>query len=331
MVYLSEDVIKYIIDFCDIPTLYSFCVNKNLTEYINGKDWKNIWLYVSNHKKTALTEFDKKTTPTNDSDYKDVVRLAGFNGCMFCKNKNIRKVWWQFKVRSCAECLYDRTIGEWEFENKLPKQVYENLPYTTKQMYNRHFGTYIIKFYWKTKINELLRLHPPTPPPPPPAQSAEPKRIKKIPTPQEIEIQKNRKDEINQICLLHNIVLNDAGTYSETYNKNIKIHSKLQKKNFIECKIPQIQKEITEKKEEIRIREIQLEEQRLENIRKKEKLMELQQIQLEYSLMCKEDKHKSSFNSISNAKNMKCDICNTNRLFCVKGLFDHRRDAHKIL
>jgi len=327
MAYLSEDVIKYIIDFCDIPTLYSFCVNKNLTEYINGKNWKNIWLYVSNYKKTALTEFDKKTTPTNDSDYKDVIRLAGFNGCMFCKNKNIRKVWWQFKVRSCAECLYDRTIGEWEFENKLPKQVYENLPYTTKQMYNRYFGTYTIKFYWKTKINELLRLHPPAPPPPP----VEPKRIKKIPTSEEIEIQKNRKDEINQICLLHNIVLNDAGTYSETYNKNIKIMSKLQKKNFIDNKIPQIQKEITEKKEEIRIREIQLEEQRLENIRKKEKLIELQQIQLEYYLMCKEDKQKLSFNHISNAKNMKCDICNTNRLFCVKGLFDHRRDAHKIL
>lgn len=330
MVYLSEDVIKYIIDFCDIPTLYSFCVNKNLTDYVNGKDWKNIWLYISTHKKTALTEFDKKTTPTNDSEYKDVVRLAGYNGCMFCKNKNIRKVWWQFKVRSCAECLYDRTIGEWEFENKLPKQVYANLPYTTKQMYNKYYGTYTIKFYWKTKINELLRLHPPAPPPPPPPP-VEPKRIKKIPTSEEIEIQKNRKEDINELCLLHNIILSEAETYSETYIKNIKIISKLQKKNFIDNKIPQIQTEITEKKEVIRIKAIQLEQQHLENIRKKEKLMELQQIQMEYFLMCKEDKCKPMVHGVSNSKNMKCDICNTNRLFCVKGLFDHRRDAHKFL
>ena len=324
MVYLSEDIIKYIIDFCDVETLYSFCVvNKKLTDYINRKDWKNIWLQITKHKKTALTEFDKKTTSTNDSEYKDIVRLAGFSGCMFCEKKNIRKVWWQFNVRSCAECIYDRTLGEWEFENKLPKHVYENLPYTTKQMYNRYYGTYIIKFYWKPKINELLRLHPPAPPPPPPPP-AEPKRIKKIHTDQELETQRNRKDEINNICLSHHIQLNEAEIYSETYNKNIKVMSKLQKKNFIECKIPEIQKEITAKKEEMRVKEIELEKRRLEN-------MEIQQIQKEYCLMYKEDTRKIIVNHVSNKKNMTCDICKTNRLFCIKGLSDHRRDAHQIL
>lgn len=332
MVYLSEDIIKYIIDFCDVPTLYSCCINKNLTDYIHRKDWKNIWLQITKHKKTALTEFDKKTTPTNDSEYKDIVRLAGFSGCMFCEKKNIRKVWWQFKIRSCAECIYDRTIGDWEFEDKLPKHVYENLPYTTKQMYNRYYGTYIIKFYWKSKINELLRLHPPVPhPPPPPVPLAQPKRINKIPTEQELETQRNRKEEINSICLLHNIQLNEAEIYSETYNKNIKVMSKLQKKNFIQSKIPEIQKEITAKKEEIRVKEIELENRRLENIRIKNKNMEIQQIQKEYFLMYKEDMRKILVNNISNEKNMTCDICKTNRLFCIKGLFDHRRDAHKIL
>ena len=342
MVVLSEDIIKYIIDFCDIPSLLKLSdVNKNIRTYINNKDWKQIWLQIIQNKKTALSEFEKKTTLTIDSDYKEIVRLAGFTGCMLCNKKNIRKVWWQFKIRSCTECLYERTIGEWEFEDKIPKDTYKDLPYTTKQMYNKYYRNYTIKFYWKPKIEELLLLYPPQPPAPSsPPMPPKQKRIKKEPTTQELENQTIRIEEINNICLLNNIVLNDAKSYSETYNKNIKITSKLQKKNFIDSKIPEITREIADKKEEIRLREIKLEEQRLENIRLTEQFNERVKIQKELYLMTKEDKRKKIANIMKNKptnnrvicnKTNKCEVCNNNRLFCIQGLYDHKRDAHGII
>ena len=342
MATLSEDIIKYIIDFCDIPTLfYLSCTNKELRTYINNKDWKQIWLQIIQHKKTAVSEFEKKTNITSDAEYKDIVRLAGFTGCMLCKKQNIRKVWWQFKIRSCTDCLYERTIGEWEFEDKIPKHTYTNLPYTTKQMYNKYYKNYTIKFYWKTQIDEILLLYPPPPPTPQTHLSISPKKekIKKIPTTQEIENQKNRKEDINNICELNYILLTDAVLYSETYNKNIKISSKLQKKNFIESKLPEIKREIAEKKEEIRLSEIKLEEQRVENIRLTEEFNERLKIQKELYLMTKEDKRKKIANVIKNKPNNqvinskinKCELCNNNRLFCINGLYDHKRDAHGIV
>jgi len=66
------------------------------------------------------------------------VNLAGFKGCMFCCNTRINKVYWQYKVRCCKDCLYHKTIGEWEFEKYLDKQHYEHLPYmmrNTPQFY----------------------------------------------------------------------------------------------------------------------------------------------------------------------------------------------------
>lgn len=345
MATLSEDIIKYIIDFCDIPTLFSLsCTNKELRTYINNKDWKQIWLQIIQHKKTAVSEFEKKTNITSDTEYKDIVRLAGFTGCMLCKKQNIRKVWWQFKIRSCTECLYERTIGEWEFEDKIPKHTYANLPYTTKQMYNKYYRNYTIKFYWKAKIDEILLLYPPPPPPPTPQTplpvSPKKEKIKKIPTEREIENQKNRKEDIDNICSLNDIILTDAALYSETYNKNIKISSKLQKKNFIESKLPEIKREIAAKKEEIRLREIKIEEQRLENIRLTEEFNERLKIQKELYLMTKEDKRKKIANVIRNTKKYisnvnhktnKCELCNNNRLFCINGLSDHKRDAHGIV
>ena len=120
-------------------------------------------------------------------------------------------------------------------------------------MYNKYYKNYTIKFYWKTQIDKILLLYPPSPPPIPPQSSlpVSPKKekIKKIPTTQEIENQKNRKEDIHNICDLNDILLTDAVLYSETYNKNIKISSKLQKKHFIESKLPEIKKEIAEKKE----------------------------------------------------------------------------------
>jgi hypothetical protein len=345
---LCDEIMKTIIDYCDIPTLFSMSVNKEFTKYIDEKDWKTIWLQIIKNKKSALTEFEKKSTATMDNEYKNVVKLAGFTGCMICNKPNIRKVWWEFNIRCCIDCLSTKTIGEWEFEKKMPKDAYSHLPYNTKQMYNRYFGNYIIKFYWKKKIDELLLLYPPPPPPPPIIKAPKPEKIKKVPTETELENQKLRKTEIDNLCILNNIVLQDAIEMSETYKKNITIKAKLQKKNFIDTKIPEIIKEIEIVKEKQRERLEIMEKNRLEQIQRNKEILEKQKIQNELWLMYKEDKRKYITNKIKknkknqnqnqnqkllsfNRKNLHCELCqNSNRQFCLLGLKQHQRDIHKV-
>lgn len=342
---LCDEIIKNIIDYCNIPTLFSFIVNKDFTQYINEKDWKRIWLHISNNKKYALNEFEKKTTNTRDNEYKMVVKLAGFTGCMICNKTNIRKVWWEFKLRCCVDCLSEKTIGEWEFEKKIPKEAYSHLSYSSKQMYNRYFGNYIIKFYWKKTINELLLLYPPNPVTLHNTITIKPiksPKIKKIPTELEIEKQKQRKIDIDNICLSNNILLEDASIMSKTYKENIMKMSNIQNKNFIDTKIPEIKKEIEFIKAREREKMELLEKIEIEQMNRKKEIIEKQKMQNELWLMYKEDTKKGLMNKTTNRnkkpvvmfhiKNLHCDLCEkSNRQFSLLGLKDHQKDFHKIV
>jgi hypothetical protein len=348
---LCDEIIQNIIDYCDIQTLFSFIVNRKFTNYINGKDWKKYWLEICKHKPSANTELEKKITDTMDNEYKMVVKLAGFQGCMICNKKNIRKVWWEFNIRSCMNCIKTKTIGEWEFEKKIPKETYSHLPYTTKEMYNRYFRNYVIKFYWKKSINELLLLHPPKPPVlvllKNTMKPTKLPKIKKIPSELEIEKQKQRKIDIDNICLSNDISLEDAATMSNTYKENIIKMSKLQNKNFIDTKIPIIKQEIEEEKAKEREHMEYLRNLELERMKRTVEILEKQKIQSECRFMYKEDKKKDGVKNIPNivtnikkkqnmltvhVKNVRCELCeNNNRQFSLVGLRDHQRDVHNVV
>lgn len=342
--FLCDEIMNNIIDFCEIETMFSMYINKDLKKYIDEKNWKMIWVQMCQNKKSILNEFEKKTTPTTDIEYKNIVKLAGFTGCMVCSKKNIRKVWWEFNIRCCIDCLTTKTIGEWEFEKKLPKETYSHLPYNTKPMYNRYFGNYIIKFYWKKNIDDLLLLYPPIPLPAPNIINhikVKSEKIKKLPTEEEVENQKLRKIDIDKVCILNDIELTEASIMSDTYKKNIVIMAKLQKKNFIDTKIPEIKKEIEMVKErELERLEI-LEKMRLKQIQIKNEILEKQRIENENWFMYKEDKQKYFTNKIKkhnklnllsfNQKNLNCELCeNSNRKFCLLGLKQHQKDIHKV-
>jgi len=318
MAILSEDNIKSIIDFCDITSLYSFYANKEYNEYIKNKDWKSIWVTIN--KKSAISEFSKKTNFTANKDYKNVVKLAGFTGCMMCNKKNIRKVWWEFGIRCCAECLHANTIGEWIFEKKIPLTTYSYLPFTRKDMYNKYYGNYTIKFYWKKTIDQLLLLHAPVPIPLPtlvqvsvPVSTLVPTQVKQIkikknPSEKDIECCSLRKEQIDKLCINNNIILSEALQRSDTYNKNVKISSKLQIKKFTETKIPNIMMEIEEKKE-------QEEKEKMEKGKEKER-QEKEKVEKE--------KEKCT------TKKYICEKCaNSTRLFCYMGLKQHVIHIHK--
>jgi hypothetical protein len=55
---LCEDLIKYIIDYCPIETLFAFYSNKEYTEYIEQRiDWYSLWKQTA--RDAAITEYSK--------------------------------------------------------------------------------------------------------------------------------------------------------------------------------------------------------------------------------------------------------------------------------
>ena len=235
MMNLNDDVLTNIIDFIDIKTILKLDINPFFNEYINNKDWKALWDLTCKKNKTALKEFHKRkgNDNLNNSDYKEIVQLAGFKGCMFCNNTRISKVHWEYKVRCCKDCLYSRTIGEWEFEKYLDKKHYTHLPYVQRSMYNSLFGYYLISFYWKESIDELFELYPYIPPPPQPLVKEE-------------HINTERKKVIDELLKKENIDVENALFYSKTYASIIKAKGKLNVKRCI-YKISIINDELNKK------------------------------------------------------------------------------------
>ncbi len=307
---LCEDLIKYIIDYCPIETLFAFYANKEYTEYIEQRiDWYSLWKQTA--RDAAITEYEKAL---NKTDYKNIIRLTHTTGCMYCGKKRIRKVWWEFNVRSCQECIYSRTIGEWEFEHKLSKPLYEHLPHNTRQMYNRS-GYYTIHFYWKDTIHKLITQHyvPPKPTIERAASILKPQPVKrqsKQITDDEIKIREQRKIEIDALCISHNIAINKARLYSPTYNQNIKKTTKLQKTRFISTIIPKIRDEVETQEREIATKQ----EAAKQWLEAEEQRKELRNRQLDTT------------------KQYRCIYCvDKTRLFCFLGLESHMCSAvHKL-
>ncbi len=315
---LCEDLIKYIIDYCPIETLFAFYSNKEYTEYIEQRiDWYSLWKQTA--RDAAITEYSKarnlRFPAPNKTDYKNIVRLTHTTGCMYCGKKRIRKVWWEFNVRSCQECIYSRTIGEWEFEHKLSKPLYEHLPHNTRQMYNRS-GYYTIHFYWKDTIHKLIAQHYVPPPPKPTLERAAfiltPEPVKRQPkqiTDDEIKIREQRKIEIDALCISHNIAIHMARLYSPTYNQNIKKIAKLQQTRFISTMIPKIRDEVETQEREIAAKQ-EASRQWLEAEEQRKKLRNIQ---------------------LDTTKQYRCIYCvNKIRLFCYSGLESHCSAIHKL-
>lgn len=219
---LHTDVLLYILDFIDIKTLVNLNINPFFNDYIDKKDWKNLFNLMYNKNITLRKEYNKRKNNDNlkNNDYKEIIKLAGFKGCMFCNKKNITKVYWEFKVRCCKDCLYSRTIGEWKFEKYLDKKHYLHLPYIKKNMYNSLFGYYSIYFFWKKNIDELLKIHPYIPPVP-------------IPLVEKEYINNERKKVIDELLIKENINIEKALLYSKTYASIIKAKGKLNVKKCI--------------------------------------------------------------------------------------------------
>lgn len=90
---------------------------------------------------------------------KKLLMLHSMTGCEFCKAPRIRKIYTEFGVRCCKTCLFERTLSDYRLKTDYFVNVQsrlQHLPYTTCELWSRYAGSYTLRFYWKTQVEDKL-------------------------------------------------------------------------------------------------------------------------------------------------------------------------------
>lgn len=126
--------------------------SKGLYKIINDDIWKSAW-------ETFLetNEYLKKIDGKNP---KKCLLLYSLIGCQFCQKARIRKIYEEFQVRCCKDCLYNKTISDYNLKTNylVDKSKVNNLPSITTDMWNRKIGSYTLIFYWIDDVEEHIGL-----------------------------------------------------------------------------------------------------------------------------------------------------------------------------
>jgi len=135
------------------------CVNKAFAAQLRQPSadvwWEAAWASAKRKRPAAAAE-EQKANPALSFKTKDKLRLAGFNGCMLCGAKSIRKVYWEFSIRCCKDCLIEHSLAENTLKHtfKLQPSTFQHLPHRELQMYKPHAGSFTFKTYWKPILQE---------------------------------------------------------------------------------------------------------------------------------------------------------------------------------
>jgi hypothetical protein len=104
----------------------------------------------------------KKGKPDPDLSFKDQIKLYGSIGCELCNKPRIRKVYSEYGVRCCTDCLYANTVNEYRLGEDyfIPKSLVRNCRYRTVDMYNPYSRAYsrdyTTNFYWTPDVVEAI-------------------------------------------------------------------------------------------------------------------------------------------------------------------------------
>ncbi len=156
---LPEGVLDRIARACGAAALFNLaCTDRFWASFLNDSHdlWQDFWENkVCDTAKRRVTD----EALAGAISAKQRLRLVGFTGCVFCGAKRIRKVYWEFAVRCCTDCLHARTISDYRVTHDyaVPADALAGLPFVTTEMWSRGHGTYTVKFHWRDHIVPLLR------------------------------------------------------------------------------------------------------------------------------------------------------------------------------
>lgn len=125
--------------------------SKIFNTIIDNETWMNAWeTYIESH------EYLKNLAVENP---KASLLLYSMTGCQFCKKPRIRKIYEEFNIRCCQECLYERTISDYRLKNDyLVNTQNLHLKYIKKDLWARQIGSYTLNFYSIKEVENKLQM-----------------------------------------------------------------------------------------------------------------------------------------------------------------------------
>ena len=138
------------------------CTNKWFADKLKQPSadalWSTVWSAAQLKRSSAATEEQQISQPTSFAP-KDRLRLAGFVGCMLCGDKGIRKVYWEFRVRCCKDCLNQHSVADFYLDDYgLAPSCFQHLPSRQVELHHRRTGTFKVNTYWKDDLLPILQL-----------------------------------------------------------------------------------------------------------------------------------------------------------------------------
>lgn len=224
--------------------LHLACVNKAFAAQLRQPSadvwWEAAWASAKGKRPAAATE-EWKANPALSIKTRDKLRLAGFSGCMLCGAKSIGKVYWEFSIRCCKDCLIEHSMAENTVEHtfKLQPSTFQHLPYREVQMIMSRAGTFTFNTYWKPHLLPILQEEHGV-------QSFEEYIQREQQQEQDKETKRqDRKDLLQEWCRQDSIDVSQADRYSGTYKRNCHLAVPLKRKAY-EQLLPLITEEINQ-------------------------------------------------------------------------------------
>ncbi|KAL3136255.1 hypothetical protein ABBQ32_007264 [Trebouxia sp. C0010 RCD-2024] len=293
--------------------------------------WSRAWS-VAKLKRPAAAAEEQKINLAMTVMPRDKLRLAGFVGCMLCGAKSIRKVYWEFNVRCCKDCLIKHSVAEYYLkeEYSLDPKSFQHLPSRQVELYHPRKGAFTMRTYWKDHLLPVLREERNV-------QSFEEfVEQKKAEKQQEMD-RKNqegqvkdakrteRREQLQEWWKEDGVNLDIAGKCSQTYKRNCNLAMPLKRKAYNRL-VPIIKTEIEEEKRQILHRQL-LQEQAVEAERLKEqRRTENKRKSDEQWSMARQQKRSKE--SCMPGPRVTCSVCGSSRLFSANGLRDHTNEKH---
>jgi len=130
--------------------IYLSATSHSFSKLVNNSIWQLAW---ESFLKNNEIEYE-----VENLNFKDRIVLLANIGCQFCGKTRIRKVYTEFNVRCCTDCLYDRTVSDYLLENlyNINPNKYNKLSHIRKEMYKYRIGYYTLRFYWSETIENII-------------------------------------------------------------------------------------------------------------------------------------------------------------------------------
>lgn len=226
------------------------CTNKWFADKLKQPSadalWITAWSAAKLKRSSAATEEQQISQPTSFKP-KDRLRLAGFVGCMLCGEKGIRKIYWEFRVRCCKDCLIQHSVADFYLNDYgLAPSCFQHLSSRQVELHHRCTGTFKVNTYWKDSLLPILHLaHNVQETGRNNSSEANVKNAKIA----------ERCEQLQEWCKHDAVDLNSAARCSKTYMRNCNLASPL-KRNAYEHLLTIIKSEIQEGQKQILQRQL---------------------------------------------------------------------------